>query len=185
MLMYKDVHVTKWVVSIKTSLENICQEGFLIPIYVMFFCEISSYNIIDCKRNIRIRQAETALASWFLNNTFCHSLVSLAKRARRLKRIPWYHLCTQIYRRFMLFKDRWQHSQRLTFGNQSSFCTPLMSCFTIYQDCAAFWNCAISAASRSSSPLHWESEFRISGVSFCTSWKCCCFLSYIQVRAQA
>ncbi len=40
---------------------NICEEGFLIPVYVMFFCEIASYDILNRKRDLRIRYIEDAL----------------------------------------------------------------------------------------------------------------------------
>ncbi len=53
--MYKDSHVTKWVVGILSSMGSVCQEGFLIPIYVLFYSEVASYDILTRKRNIRMR----------------------------------------------------------------------------------------------------------------------------------
>jgi hypothetical protein len=53
--MFKDVNVTKWTMSIMASMGNICKEGFLIPVYVMFFCETASYDILNRKRDLRIR----------------------------------------------------------------------------------------------------------------------------------
>ena len=55
MLIYKDAHVTKWAVSIMVSMGNICEEGFLIPVYLMFFCKTASYDILNRKRDLRIR----------------------------------------------------------------------------------------------------------------------------------
>jgi hypothetical protein len=53
--MYNDAHVTKWAMSIKASMGNVVEEGFLIPVYVMFFCETASYDILSRKRDLRIR----------------------------------------------------------------------------------------------------------------------------------
>jgi hypothetical protein len=55
MLIYKDAHVTKWAMSIKASMGQLCEEGLLIPVYVMFFCETASYDILCRKRDLRIR----------------------------------------------------------------------------------------------------------------------------------
>ncbi len=106
MLIYKDAHVTKWSICIMASMGNLCKEGFLIPVYVMFFCETSSYDILNRKRDLRIRYGEDALAQRFSNNSFCFSLASIEKRAESLKRIPWYRLFTRIFRWFTLLKDR-------------------------------------------------------------------------------
>ena len=53
--MHKDMFVTKWIVSIMSLMGDVCKDGFLIPIHVMFYSEHASYDILKSKRELRIR----------------------------------------------------------------------------------------------------------------------------------
>jgi hypothetical protein len=72
MLMHKDTFVTKWVVSITTQMVGMCEEGFMIPIIALFYNNVSTADILKCKRESRMKSA------------------SFTQQAQRLKQLPWY-----------------------------------------------------------------------------------------------
>ena len=53
MLMHKDQFITKWIVGITTCLGDACEEGFALPIHLLFYSEVASSKILQCKRNLR------------------------------------------------------------------------------------------------------------------------------------
>ncbi len=53
MLMHKDQFVTKWIVGITTYLGDACEEGFALPVHLLFYSEVASSRILQCKRNLR------------------------------------------------------------------------------------------------------------------------------------
>ena len=55
MLMHKDGFVTKWIVGITTFLGDALEEGAALPVHLLFYNEVASPSILQCKRNLRIR----------------------------------------------------------------------------------------------------------------------------------
>ncbi len=53
--MHKDQFVTKWIVGITAFLGDACEEGFALPVYLLFYSEVASSSILMCKRNLRVR----------------------------------------------------------------------------------------------------------------------------------
>ncbi len=105
MLMHKDTFVTKWVVSIMTSMGDVCEEGFFIPMHALFYSEYPSSDILTRKRALRIRWPHNP-RFLFVSNMTLFSLSSLAKQADRLKRIPWYQVYSRASRSLRLWWDR-------------------------------------------------------------------------------
>ena len=57
MLLHKDKFVTKWVVAIKTRMAGICEEGFVIPMIVLFYNDAATDEILESKRKMRLELA--------------------------------------------------------------------------------------------------------------------------------
>ncbi len=88
MRLHKDVFVTKWVVSITARMAGMCEEGFVIPIIVMFQNEVSSADIINRKLSMS-EQSE-----------------HLGMRAIALKRLSWSAFASRASGFFVLIWDR-------------------------------------------------------------------------------
>jgi hypothetical protein len=54
MLMHKDKFVTKWVTGIKSRMAGMCEDGFVVPLIVLFYNDAATGDILECKRRTRL-----------------------------------------------------------------------------------------------------------------------------------
>jgi hypothetical protein len=69
MLMHKDEFVTKWMTGIKSRMAGMCEDGFVVPLIVLFYNDAATGDILECKRRTRLELAaierKMALVPWY------------------------------------------------------------------------------------------------------------------------
>ena len=86
--MHKDFYVTKWVVGITTRMVGMCEEGFVIPVIVLFYNDVASADVLKSKLDLQ------------------RKLASFAERVQSLRRLPWYSVGTRIKQSLVLLRER-------------------------------------------------------------------------------
>jgi hypothetical protein len=98
MLMHKGEFVAKWVAGIKSRMTGMCQDGFVIPVIALFYNDVSTVDILECKRITRLERA------------------AIEQRSQTLARIPWYSVAERLSVYLKLWRERmairigvWRH----------------------------------------------------------------------------
>jgi hypothetical protein len=88
MLMYTSEFITNWVVSIKTRMASICEEGFVMTIIALFHNDAATEDILESKRRL-----------WLERAAIEHQSLALA-------RMPWYSVGARLSGHFKMWCER-------------------------------------------------------------------------------
>ena len=97
MLMYKANFTSSWIACMLRQMGDMCEENVVIPIIAIFYNGFSSRDIIDRKREARIRDE------------------SLLKQFEDIKQLPWYMFISKYIQcrrlKWTRFKSKWSDSR--------------------------------------------------------------------------
>ncbi len=86
--MYTSEYITNWVVSIKTRMASICEEGFVMTIIALFYNDAATEDILESKRKLRLQRA------------------AMEDYSHMLARIPWYSVGARLSGHFKIWCER-------------------------------------------------------------------------------
>jgi hypothetical protein len=94
MLLYKDEFIAKWMAEMQSRAAGFCEEGFVVPLIVLFYNDTASQNVLDSKRKMRIE------------------LAAIEKRHQTVKNVPWYF----VGERLRACATRWRERMAVRIG---------------------------------------------------------------------
>ena len=112
--MHKDEFVTKWMTGIKSRMAGMCEDGFVVPLIVLFYNDAATGDILESKRRTRLE---------------------LAAIERKMALVPWYSVVERARAVLTSWRERmavrirvWRHQPAVEAIGVPGTQTPTLSC---------------------------------------------------------